>query len=81
MDLGTLCGEVATLDPGRVTGISLDRRGEIGERFLRCTTSRQWERDVFTSLAVAQESNRIDGGADDGPQEEVHLKVPHPKIR
>ena len=29
----------------------------------------------------AQESKRIDGRADDSKQEEIHLKVPHPKIR
>ena len=29
----------------------------------------------------AQESKRIDGRADDRKQEEIHLKVPHPKIR
>ena len=29
----------------------------------------------------AQESKRVDGRADDRKQEELHLKVPHPKIR
>ena len=29
----------------------------------------------------AKESWRVDGRADDSKQEELHLKVPHPKIR
>ena len=29
----------------------------------------------------AQESKRVDGRADDIKQEELHFKVPHPKIR
>ena len=49
VDPGTVCGKMAKLDPGRTTGTSLDRTDANGERPpQRCTTSEQWQRDVFT---------------------------------
>ena len=50
VDPGTVRGEMAKLVPGSVTGTSLVRTGENGERLpRRFTTSRQGERDVFTN--------------------------------
>ena len=53
------------------------KAGSRQDHSQRCTTSEQWQRDVFTDPhKCAQESESI-GEADDGPREEVHLKVPH----
>ena len=50
VDHGTVYGKMAKLDPGRATGTSLDRTDANGERSPhRCTTSEQWQRDVFTN--------------------------------
>ena len=73
-DPGDERGGTTTLDPGRVTGTSVDRTNAIGERpSQRCTASEQWQR--------AQELGKIGEEADDGSQEEVHLKVLHSKKR
>ena len=55
VDHGTVYGKMAKLDAGRATGTSLDRTDANGERPPhRCTTSEQWQRDVFTNRHIGR---------------------------
>ena len=50
VESGTVRCEMTKLDPGRATGTSLDHTDANGERLSqRCTTSKQWQRGVFTN--------------------------------
>ena len=74
--------EVAKLDPSKTTETSLDRTDEDGERLPQRRTARTMAaKRIHKPHKCAQESKRFDGRADDRQQEELHLKVPHPKIR
>ena len=73
-------GELAKLYPSEATETSLDSTNRDGERLpQRRTTRKQWQRNAFTGVPRSQKG--IGEGADDREQEEVHLKVPHPKVR
>ena len=78
--LGMSVCETATLDPCRATGTSLNRTDASDEcPSQRCTTSEQRQPGVFTeSHKCAQEWVKVGVEADDGPQEDVRLKVFHP---
>ena len=65
--------------PGRITGTSLGRTDVNGKRASqKCTTSEHWQPGVFSSPTSAQEREKVSVEAD-GSQEEVRLKVFHPK--
>ena len=72
-------GEMAKLNPSKTTETSLDSTNRDDERR---TARKQSQRNAFTNFTgVPRESKKIGEGADDREQEEVHLKVPHPKVR
>ena len=73
VDPGNERGETARLDSGRATGTSLDRTDVNGKR------RSQSARRVHESHKCAQERGKVGVEADDGSQEEVRLKVFHPK--
>ena len=66
------------LDLGKTTETSLDRTDD-GERLPQRRTAQQ--KRIHKPHRCAEEFKRIDGRADDRKQEEMHLKVPHQKIR
>ena len=76
-------GKMAKLNPSKVTETSLDSTNRDDERLpQRRTARKQWQRNCIHKLhRCAQESKKIGEGADDREQEEVQLKVPHPKVR
>ena len=74
-------GETTTLDPARATRTSLGRTDVNSKRpSQRCTTSEQWQPGVLSSpTSVPRNGGKVGVEADDGSQEEVRLKVFHPK--
>ena len=78
VDPGDERGEMATVSPVRVTGTSLGRTGASDEcPIQRCTASEHWQSGVSSSLTSVPRNGGVE--ADDGPQEEVRLKVLHSK--
>ena len=76
-------GEMGKLDPSKVTEASLDCTDEDGERLRQRRTARkQWQQNAFTNLTgVPRNPRKLAGEPMTEKQEEIHLKVPHPKIR
>ena len=80
VDPGNERGEMPTVNPVRFTGTSLGRTDANHEcPSQNCTASERWPPGVFSSPTSAQEQRKIGVEADDGPQEEVRLKVFHLK--
>ena len=81
-DPGNVCGEMATVNPFSFPGTSLGRTDANNEcPSQECTASEHWQPGVPSSPTseCAQERRKIGVEADDGPQEEVRLKVLHSK--
>ena len=74
-------GETATVNPVRVTGTSPGRTDANDEcPSQKCTASEHWRPGVSSSpYKCAREREEVGVEADDGSQEEVRLKVFHPK--
>ena len=64
--------------------LPLDRNGR-GRRTVASEVHgrrKQWQRNAFTNFtSVPKNPNKIGERADDREQEEMHLKVRHPKVR
>ena len=75
VDPGDERGEMATVNPVRVTGTSLGHTDVNNE----CPSQALAARRIFESYKCAQEWKKIGVEADDGSQEEVRLKVFHSK--
>ena len=79
VDPGDERGETATLDPGRVTGTSLDRMDANGEPpSQRSTASEQRQRGVSTPTGA---TGKLARKPMMGLTKEVHLQVLHPEKR
>ena len=72
-------GKMAKLNPSKATETSLDSTNRGDERLRQRRTARkQWQRNAFTNFTGVPRNPRK---LADREQEEVHLKVPHSKLR